>query len=156
MLHLKIGDQRIALDGALLSDIVLSTMPDFLAQKGAGTAKQKLIKSAISGVLPIILGMIGDNITAGQVNAQAPNLRDPRAKANMIPFAVEYLLSMSTHLAESFVFELVGVPGEHGEIVVTGVLTAAPALAGAESGTDCGCAHAASVSTAGEGAAQRD
>ena len=149
MIRLKIGDATVGIPAELLSLIVRDSIPKFLTgEEPPKGMNQAAIKSALKGIIPLFMSAIHKDIEQKHLPLMPPDLKCPAAKANVILYAISYLLANATLLADQGILYTTGEMID-GTFIVTG-LTAPPALdappaseSASDSRSDLQPAHAA-------------
>lgn len=127
MLQVTVGAEQIAISGEMLGAAIIASMPGFLQGGDEATMQQRALRSALSGLIPMALGMMHKEIVNKQLPVPAPDLRCPAARANMIGYAVNYLIGNFAEQAEKHSYQLVG-ERDGDTLIITGITATDPAL----------------------------
>jgi hypothetical protein len=134
MLHIRVDDQLIGIPGHLLAQAIIDSVPGFLTGATVPQGMQQvMIRSGVKNIIPLLLGMLHQEIVKKDLPIVPPDLRCKAAKTNIVLYGLMYLLSNATELAEHQVFVTEGNHDDDGTYIITG-LSAAPAALAA--GTD--------------------
>jgi hypothetical protein len=144
MIRLNFEGRAVAVPGDVLAREVMRALPDWLTGAQAPGGQQAMIRSAVKAVIPMLLAMIHRDIVARGAPVAPPDLRCPAAKADIVGYAVGYMLGTVGRLADN---ELYLVEGEErdGVFIVARLVPVAPVLVAAGAEADAATQAAASA-----------
>lgn len=146
MIRLRVGDQDVAISSELLSKLVMANMPGMLV----GTEQPKgfqeaAMKSGIKALVPLLMGWFQMKIEKERLPIAPPDLKSPAAKQNVVMYAIDYMLTHATELAEHQVFTLEGDRDDDGTLVLSRIASTYTGDDAGDQGTD---AHPVAVASA--------
>ncbi len=127
VVRLTINGANVGIPSDLLAAAISVGVPGFLT--GDSPPKnmvQAAIKSAIKGLIPLVMTAMHKEIMDKHLAILPPDLRCPAAKANVVKYAISYLFANAFALAEQTTLIAQGEMVD-GTFLITG-FTPAPAL----------------------------
>jgi hypothetical protein len=121
MIRIKVGDLIVAIPGHLIADAVMGSLPGFLTgTRAPQNAQEAMMKAGIKPLVSMALTAMHSEIVKKQLPVPAPDLKCKAAKANIVTYAVAYILGNATALADGQIFDLEGEETD-GTLFVSGV-----------------------------------
>lgn len=141
MIRVEVNGVQVAIPADVLAREVMAALPEWL-RGGPANTQQGVIRSGLKGILPMMLSLIHADVVKRQAPIPPPDVRNPAARGDIISYALNYLVTNLTTLANADIYVAQGDEAD-GVFVVTGFISRSADVAGAGESERAGIAASA-------------